>query len=219
MSTIEISLKEQLDERRNQFSKKASQELQDLYEEGVQAVSNGGIVEKAITVGDTAPEFTLKNASGNEISLSSYLAKGPVVLTWYRGGWCPYCNLTLKALRDLLTEFNAAGANLLALTPELPDNSMTTTEKNELNFEVLTDFNNEVAKTYNLVFKLIPGVAESYKNAFDLEKYNGVDTDELPLAATYVIRKDGTVSYAFLDADYRNRAEPSEVLSAVRAID
>ena len=218
MSTTQVTLKEQLDNRRHAFSLKASQEIQDLYEEGVQAVADDGIVEQAINVGDTAPAFTLKNAAGNDVSLSDYLEKGNVVLTWYRGGWCPYCNLTLKALQDLLPDFNSAGAHLLALTPELPDNSLSTSEKNELSFEVLTDYNNEVAKTYNLVFKLISGVAASYKKAFDLEKYNGVDTDELPLAATYVINQEGVVTYAFLDAEYRNRAEPSEVLAAVQAL-
>ena len=162
-------------------------------------------------VGDTAPNFTLTNAEGKEVSLKDELKKGSVVLTWYRGGWCPYCNLTLHALQEELSNFKANGAVLVALTPELPDNSLTTSEKNKLEFEVLSDIDNKVAKEYGIVFKLIPEVAKSYNEAFDLKKYNGNESNELPLAATYIIGQDGKIRYAFMDADYRNRAEPSEI--------
>lgn len=110
-----------------------------------------------------------------------------------------------------LPNFEAYGATLIALTPELPDKSLSTIEKNELKFEVLSDLGNEVAKEYGTVFKLTDDVAEIYNNAFDMNAYNGDDSNELPLAATYIINPKGRIVYAFLDTDYRNRAEPSEI--------
>ncbi|WKN45158.1 peroxiredoxin-like family protein [Tunicatimonas pelagia] len=175
-------------------------------------------MQQARQEGDTAVDFTLPNARGQSMSLKEYLQEGPVVLTWYRGGWCPYCNITLRALQQALPEFKAKGANLLALTPELPDKSLSTQEKNELEFEVLTDQANEVVRKYGLVFKLTPEVSELYKKNFSLAEYNGNDSDELPLAATYVIDKQGIIRYAFLDAEYRHRAEPQEIIEVLKSI-
>ena len=209
MSTT--SLKSKLEEKKANFETKASFEKKKIYAEGIQNVADSGILESAINVGDQAPNFTLTNATGKNINLYDELKKGPVVLTWYRGGWCPYCNMTLHALQQELPNFNALGANLIALTPELPDNSISTAEINELKFEVLSDVGNVVAKEYGIVFELIKSVADSYNKSFNLLKYNGDDSNELPLAASYIIDTDGKVIYAFLDADYRNRAEPSKI--------
>lgn len=211
-------LKNELEAHKQKFLGRADQYVIDTYEDGVLEVANSGILDKAINLGDIAPEFELKNSTGALVKLSDYLTQGPVVLTWYRGGWCPYCNLTLKALQDLIPEFKGNGANVLALTPELPDNSLNTTEKNNLQFEVLTDLNLDVAKGYNLVFKLGKSVSDLYKKNFDLVAYNGNDSDELPLAATYVIDQQGIVTYSFFSADYRERAEPAEVLEAVKKL-
>ena len=212
------TLSAQLAAYKEKFLQKADQRKIDVYEEGIQDVINKGLVASAVQAGDAFVDFTLNNATGASITASELLKAGPLVLTWYRGGWCPYCNLTLRALQQVLPEIKALGANLVALTPELPDNSLKTSEKHALEFEVLTDQDNQVAKAYGLVFKLTPETAEYYKAAFDLEVYNGNDTDELPLAATYVINTDGKVSYAFLNADYRERAEPAEVLEALKAL-
>ncbi|MEM6379626.1 MAG: peroxiredoxin-like family protein, partial [Bacteroidota bacterium] len=210
------SLQSQLDAQKASWAKKASAERKQVYQEGIQAVINSGIYDQAKNLGDQAPNFTLQNANNQNVSLSDYLAKGPVVLTWYRGGWCPYCNLTLRQLQQELPAFKAAGAHLLALTPELPDKSLSTAEKHNLEFEVLSDIGNKVARDYGIVFKLIPEVAEIYQNGFDMIGTNGDDSYELPLAVTYVIQPDGTISYAFLDAEYRNRAEPAEILAALK---
>lgn len=207
-----MTLKEQLEERKVSFSQKADDYTKKIYKEGIEDVENSGIVQQAKQVGDQAPDFSLTNANGIKTSLSDYLKKGKVILTWYRGGWCPYCNLTLRQLQQELANYHSAGANLLALTPELPDNSLSTTEKNNLDFEVLSDVGNQVAKEYGIVFHLIDVVAVKYNAGFALNQHNGDESNELPLAATYVIEQDGTISYAFLDADYRNRAEPSEIV-------
>ena len=205
------SLKSQLEEKKINFELKASKSKIKTYKEGLLAVEKSGIVQSAKNVGDIAPDFTLKNALGIPVSLSEYLNKGNVVLTWYRGGWCPYCNLTLHSLQEELSKFKALGANLIALTPELPDNSISTSEKHNLQFEVLSDIGNKIAKEYGIVFQLTDEVAESYNESFELNKHNGDESNELPLAATYIINKNGEIIYAFLDADYRKRAEPSEI--------
>lgn len=207
-----------LDEKKAAFESKASQEKIAMYAEGIALVENSGIIENAKNVGDKAPDFTLLNASGKQVSLADYLKKGPVVLTWYRGSWCPYCNLTLKRLQEELPNFTAQGAHLLALTPELSDSSLSTKEKKELTFEVLSDIRNEVGREYGIVYQLSPDVAKSYQGGFDLHAYNDDESDELPLAATYIIGTDGIIKYAFLDAEYRNRAEPSEIIEVLKTL-
>lgn len=212
------TLTAQLAEYREGFSKRAPQEMQDLFQERVDDLAASGILDDAVNVGDAAPGFTLPNARGEQVSLTSLLEQGPVVITWYRGGWCPYCNLTLRAFQERLGDFDAAGASFVAITPETPDNSLSTSEKNELGFEVLSDVGNAVAREYGLVFTLPDDLAAIYNRSFDLSAYNGDESNELPLSATYVIRRDGTVAWAFVSADYRERAEPAEVVEAVRGL-
>lgn len=207
------TLEKQLQARSDQAAGQLPAEVRAEFARGIEAVAEAGVTATAKQVGDRAPDFTLKNAVGKEVTLSKLLEDGPVVLTWYRGGWCPYCNLALAALQEQLPEFSKAGATLVALTPELPDKSLDTAKKNALEFEVLSDLNHGVAKDYGLLFKLTPEVRELYKGFFDLNEYNGEEAgdDTLPLAATYVIGSDGTIQWAFLDADYRKRAEPAEI--------
>lgn len=209
---------EALDERKANFAQSADEQTQEIYREGLTQVSESGILEKALNVGDTAPNFTLQNALGGETSLAENLEKGPVVLVWYRGGWCPYCNINLHYLQEELPNFKAEGASLIAISPELPDQSISTAEKHELEFEVLSDIGNQVAKQYGVVFKLTDEVAEIYNNKFGLNEHNGDTSNELPLAATYIINTNGVIEYAFLDIDYRNRAEPSEITEFLKGM-
>ncbi|MEM7183831.1 MAG: peroxiredoxin-like family protein [Spirochaetota bacterium] len=211
-------LTQELEELKTNFSKKASQEKKDAYETGIKEVAESGILSKALKKGDTAKDFTLKNALGKEISLYEELKEGPVLLVWYRGGWCPYCNLTLHHLQKKLPEFQKYNANLIAITPELPDKSLSTKEKHKLQFQVVSDVGNKVAKDYGIVFKVNAEVSKYYKEKFNLQEYNGDASDELPLAATYIIEKSGKITYAFLDADYRKRADPEELLSVLRSM-
>ncbi|MFD1292902.1 peroxiredoxin-like family protein [Lutibacter holmesii] len=197
---------------------KSSEEKKKAYAKGIEDVKNSGVLESALKVGDKAPNFTLNNATNTPVSLYDELKNGPVILTWYRGGWCPYCNITLHALQDNLPEFTKAGATLMALTPELPDKSLSTSEKNELEFTVLSDINNKVGKEYGVVYQLNSTIASMYEKGFGLSTYNGNSSSELPLAATYVIDKNGIIQYAFLDEDYKKRAEPSEIITALHQL-
>lgn len=210
------TLASELEARKNNFNSKADDKVKKTYQEGLDAIVQSGILESAKNVGDTAPKFTLQNALGKEVSLKTYLDKGPVVLVYYRGGWCPYCNLTLHYLQEELPNFKAQGATLIAISPEVPDQSITTAEKHELAFEVLSDVGNKVAKQYGVVFKLTDEVAKIYNEKFDLNTHNGDNSNELPLAATYIINSAGVIEYAFLDVDYRNRAEPSELTAFIK---
>ncbi|MFA6677399.1 MAG: peroxiredoxin-like family protein [Bacteroidales bacterium] len=208
----EPTLQSMLDAQKDKFAAKADEETKRIYKEGQESIENSGILETALQVGDIAPDFKLKNALGETVSLYDYLKKGKVILTWYRGGWCPYCNLTLRQLQHKLPEFEANGANLIALTPELPDKSLSTAEKHDLKFEVLSDIGNKVGKEYGIVFKLTEEVAKIYNKAFDMNGYNGDKSNELPLPAAYIINQDGKIVYAFLNADYRKRAEPDVLI-------
>ena len=209
--TTPTNLKAALDDKKAAFTATASEDVKTAYADGIRSVTERGILARAKQLGDAAPDFALTNAKGDTVRLSDYLKQGPVILTWYRGGWCPYCNLTLNALQQALPSFKAAEANLIALTPELPDKSLSTADKNALEFEVLSDIGNKVAREYGIVFKLTDAVAKMYEEKFGMSKYNGDDSNELPLAATYIINSEGKIIYAFLDADYRNRAEPSAI--------
>lgn len=213
-----MTLKQILENQKATSTAKYAPERTVLYEKGIREIDAAGITENAIQDGQTAPDFALTNAKGKNVSLYDQLKNGPVVLTWYRGGWCPYCNLTLRELQKHLPQFKELNATLLALTPELPDKSLSTKEKNELEFEVLSDLDNVMARAYGLVFTLPADVAESYSNSFSMLEYNGNDTKELPLPATYVIDREGKVRYAYLAADYRTRAEPEDILEVLRKL-
>lgn len=207
-----------LERKRQEGTLKFTEEKKKIYADGIASVSDSGILDTALNVGDKALDFSLKNQLNQTVSLYDQLKDGPVVLTWYRGGWCPYCNITLHYLQDKLPEIKTAGATLLAITPELPDNSINTSQKNDLEFSVLSDVGNVIGKNYGVVFKLTPEVATIYNNGFGLNEKNGDASNQLPLAATYVIDTNGIIQYAFLDADYTKRAEVSEIVTALKKL-
>ena len=219
MATITETLAAQLQEFRANFRKNVPQEIQDTMGAATDALANSGLIDKTLKVGDQAPDFELPNATGKTVRLSQLLAQGPVVINFYRGEWCPYCNLELRAFQNLLPEFKAAGATLVAISPELPDHSLSVTEKHELEFPVLSDVGNKVARQYGLVFTLDESLLPIYQQfGIDVAGHNGDDSYELPVPGTYVIDSSGTVRYAFAEADYTQRAEPAAVLAAVRQL-
>lgn len=212
-------LAKQLSDYKKEFLGKASDAVIELFEQKTKELEASGIGKGAVGIGTKAPDFKLEDATGEERSLSDALANGPVVLSFYRGGWCPYCNIELRALQQLLPEFETLNASLIAISPETPDNSLSTQEKNELTFSVLSDIGNLVAKKFGLLFSLAEELRPIYLEfGIDVPRHNGDESYELPLPATYVIDQGGIIRYAFVDADYTQRAEPSEVLAAVKAL-
>jgi peroxiredoxin len=177
-----------------------------------------GLEDNALEQGDTIPAFSLPDATGTQISSDQILKDGPMVISFYRGGWCPYCNLELKALQDVLPEIKTLKAELIAISPELPDHSLSTKEKHALEFPVLSDHNNQVAKNFGLVFELDKELVPIFKDKFnwDLIAINGTENVELPFPATYVVDKAGVIQYAFVNSDYTQRAEPDKILEVLR---
>jgi peroxiredoxin len=214
-----MTLKDELDARRAEFLRTAPPEKAAAYQRGVEELAADGIAGRAVKVGDTAPDFTLASARGAPVALSQLLARGPVVLTFYRGGWCPYCNLQLRAYQKALPEIRAAGGTLVAIAPEKPDDTLSTAEKNALEFEVLSDVDGAVGAAYRLYFELSPELKALYAaGGNDLSKKNADGRWHLPIPATYVIGTDARVAAAFVDVEYRNRAEPAQILAALRAL-
>ena len=183
----------------------------------VDVVARDGLAQNAIGVGDQAPMFVLPDGMGAEVDVQVLLETGPVVLCFYRGGWCPYCNLELRAYQQQLGRIEALGATLVAISPELPDRTLTTAEVNLLGYRVLSDVDNAVARQYRLTHTIDPEVVDyQLGNGNDVAAFNGSERAEVPLPATYIIGTDGVVQFAFVRADYTRRAEPEDVLAVLR---
>lgn len=216
MSTVIPSLQQQLDDFAKDFAAKVPAEVRQMMDEAGEDVNAIFASQTHLDVGDQIPEFTLSDARGNSVAVGDLLANGPLVVAFYRGGWCPYCNLELRALQAALPEFKARGAELVAISPETPDASLSTAEKNELEFTVLSDVGAKVAEQFGLVFTLPESLRPVYEQfGIDVPAHNGDDTFQLPVPATYVIGTDGSIKYAFANPDYRQRAEPSQILAAL----
>ena len=178
-----------------------------------------GLAAQSVRSGELAPSFALPNALGKTVVLAELLKKGPVVINFYRGAWCPYCNLELRALQEALPLFRALGAQLVAISPNTPDKSLSSIEKHALTYEVLTDAHNALARQYGLVFTMSEAVRPIYQQiGFDIPAHNGDDTWELPFPATYVVDQNGMVVYRFVNADYTKRAEPATVVAVLQAL-
>lgn len=177
-------------------------------------LKRSGIEQRALRTGDTMPDFELPNQHGERRRLSGYLAESAVVLNIYRGGWCPYCNMEMKALRDALPQIEACGARLVGMTPETPDKAMTTAERNGIAIDILSDAGNRVAAEMGLVFDLPQGLRPIYeKLGIDIPAYNGDASFRLPVPATYIVDRLGVIVYDFVNADYTQRLEPSEIVA------
>lgn len=214
-----MSLQEQLTNLKEANLEKFPEEIKNVILDDLNKLSESGIIEAAPNTGDKLKDFSLPNHRGEVTSLAELRKKGPVVVTFYRGGWCPYCNLELRAYQQILPEIKAAGATLVAITPELPDESLTTAEKNELEFEVLTDANSDYAREIGVVFTVSERLRPIYEDfGIDLEKHNGKGQFDVPLAATYVVNVDGTIACAVVEADYTVRAEPADVVKVLQSL-
>jgi peroxiredoxin len=219
MSKTTPTLTDQLDETVQAF-------MAGLQKQDAQTVGNSfeklhasDVAKNAINVDDSIPDFTLPDATGKSVQLYDRLNNGPVVLSFYRGGWCPFCNLELQALQSRLPDIQALGASLIGISPETPDISLTTSEKHQLEFDVLSDIGNRTARDFGLLFTVYEEMRPLYlKWGLDVPACNGDDSWELPVPATYLIGADRTVKAAHVDRDYTKRMEPEHILTALRSL-
>ena len=214
----QATLSDQLAARAKASAASAPPAMLSAFKKGIELVDAMGLEESAKQVGDTAIDGELTGWNGDTIKLSELWNEGPVVLMWYRGGWCPYCNIQLRAMQQSLNDIENAGAKLVVLTPELPEKAKETAEAANIEIVALHDKDNALAKQYGIMFDLPEPIVPIYRTKLKLPEFNGSDKMQLPLAATYVIDKSGKITYAFLDADYKKRAEPADVVAAVKAI-
>jgi len=186
---------------------------------GIEEVRKSGAAP-GLSVGESAPDFSLLDARGERIVLSELLANGPVVVTFYRGEWCPYCNMQLRALQQALPEITATGATLVAISPQAPDHGLTLSEKNELAFAVLSDLDQSVSESFKVRFEMTGELEDLHVNVFqnDPALQNADGRRSLPVPSTFVIDRDGIVRFASVNADWRVRTEPAEVIAALTSL-
>ena len=176
-------------------------------------IKDSGIERGALKTGDMMPDFELNNQHNELRRLSDYLANSPVVLNIYRGGWCPYCNMEMKALQGVQKEIESYGAMLVGMAPETPDRALSTAERAGIAIDILSDSGNRVAEQMGLVFELPQALRPIYeKFGIDIPAFNGDDSFKLPVPATYIIGQDGVIVYDFVNADYTQRLEPTEIV-------
>jgi peroxiredoxin len=215
-----MGLQEELNKTRDKIRKSVAPDILATMDQCAGKMAESGITERCIKEGDMIPLFSLPNVFGKTVRIADLLKRGPVVLSFYRGHWCPFCNLELLALQESLPKIRRLGADLVAISPQTPDNSLYTAEKRGLSYEVLSDAGNHVAKHFGLVHPLPEELRPIYKDSFeiDLPQYNGDESYELPVPATYVADQEGIIRKAFVDCDYTKRMDPGEIISVLRRI-
>jgi peroxiredoxin len=179
-----------------------------------------GAAGRALKAGDRAPDFILRDAENRDVSSRTLLDKGPLVVTFYRGVWCPYCNMDLQALQDALPALGELGAQLVAISPQTPSNSRKSQRDNKITFPILSDPGNEVAALFGLRFRLPDNLIQLYRDTFknDLSQINGDSSWTLPMPARYVMGHAGLIAYAEVNPDYTRRPDPQELLPVLAAL-
>jgi peroxiredoxin len=197
----------------------APPEIHPIMERATAELVASGQAERALKAGDRAPVFTLNDPEGHPISSAELLTKGPLIISFYRGVWCPYCNLELQALQEALPQFQELGASLVAISPQVAANSRKSQRQNKLSFPILSDTRNDVAAAFGLRFTLPGYLVELYKNLKnDLPAFNGDPSWTLPMPARYVIGQDGIIAYADINPDYTHRPEPESMLPVLKGL-
>ncbi|MGD1870610.1 MAG: peroxiredoxin-like family protein [Neomegalonema sp.] len=214
-----MSLQEQLDAFKAKFKTQAPAEAFEAFARSTQELIDSGQAERAVAAGDVAPDFTLTDQDGETVSLKSLLANGPVVVSFYRGVWCPYCNIELKALEAALGEIKARGASLVAISMQGASDSRKSQRDNKLSFPILTDQNGELAQKFGIRWSLQDYVIPIHAGfGVELPKIHGDGQWNLPMPARYVIDTDGCVAYAEVNPDYTRRPDPSDVFPVLDSL-
>lgn len=212
-----MSLQDKLDAFRADFKAgkppfNAPPEIHPVMERATAELIASGQASRAIKAGDRAPQFILKDQDGNDVSSAALLGKGPLVVTFYRGMWCPYCNIELQAINEVLPKIQSYGANVVAISPQIAVNSRKSVRTNDLGFPVLSDAKGQTGADFGLRFALPDYLIDLYKKLKnDLPAFNNDPGWTLPMPARYVIGRDGIVLYSEVNPDYTRRPDPSDM--------
>lgn len=208
-----------LDAKLKAIRDKASAASTKLYDDLVAQLKASGALDGVVKLGQTFPDFALPNAEGQIVTRDGLLATGPAVIVFDRGAWCPYCTVVLSELGNIAPKLSAAGAKVVAVTPEVGGGIARIKQQCGIGFDVLSDVDNVLGMECGLVFPLPDAIRRAYaERGIDLERINGNDMWLLPAPATFVVAKDATVKQSFLDVDFRYRIEPAEILKSVHAL-
>jgi peroxiredoxin len=215
-----MTLQSELEAFRAGWEVRVGEQIAQLISGDIEDLRATGILDRSAKAGDPLPRTTnLVDAFGRPFDLAALVASKPVIVTFYRGGWCPYCNLELRAYQALLADIRAAGAELVAVSPELPDHSLSTAEKNELSYTVVSDVGGALSSALGIRFTLSDAVKPFYEKAgHALPDRNGDGTWALPMPATFVIAPGGQIAHAFIEPDYRKRLDPREAIAALQSV-
>jgi len=214
-SVTKLSLSQQLDELSAKLRSLVPAERLAVVDRAVEELVRSGVAERALKAGDSAPPFELPAGDGMMWRSEDLLRSGPLTIVFYRGRWCAYCNTQLCALQEIHSQIAAAGMSLVAISPQTQKHTYMTRDMNRLRFPVLSDQGNRVGRKFGLVYRAPAELQATYESIMTkLPGYNGDQSWELPLAATYVVQPDGKISYARVDVDWRHRPEPEEMLGA-----
>ncbi len=210
------TLQQQIEVFLAQTAEQLPPELMKNFYNSIEAVVQTDIAKHSLKVGEKAPDFTLPDVFGRQVTFSKLLQHGPVVVTFYRGEWCPFCNLQLRAYQKILPQIQTLGASLVAISPQTHDHSLSTVEKKALTFTVLSDVGNAVARQYKLVFALPEQFCALYTSiGSDVPTFDGDSSWELPMPGTFIIAQDGTIHLAFVHEDHTRRLEPDALLESL----
>ncbi len=211
-------LQDQLNALTEQFASQIPETARAAMKQATQELKESGILSQVIQAGDTLPPFSLTNQNGDTIHSQDLLKEGPLVLSFFRGVWCPYCNLELQALQAHAESFRAAKAKIIVISPQLPAYALKTTQDNNTSFDVLSDSENHYAKSLGLAFQLPSTIQELYENfGINLETYNGDTSWQLPMPARIIVHTDGTIRHIEANPDYTTRPDPNETLNILHA--
>ena len=207
-------LREILTERKEAIAKYVPAETQAIHERAIAELKQRRLAANKLPAGAKIPEFQLQDHDGKNISSSELLAKGRLVLCFIRGRWCPFCVAQMEAMNAILPEIEQAGATLVAISPQTVKQAFFMHDQHKLHFRLLSDAGNNVARQFQLAYRVSEEQQALYKRTFvNLPFINGDDSWELPIPATYVIDRDGRVLYTAANEDYMERPEPAEVVS------
>lgn len=212
------SLKSELNEYNALFYKQGSAEAIGAVEDDLRERHTLNMKQYIPKVGEKAIEFSLKNINGERFDLNEALKHSPVVLFWYRGGWCPYCNIQLSYYQQYHQAIKNAGGRLVGIAPEVQSMGRVTQQDHEIDFDLLSDIDNAVAKQYHLVYTVQSKLLSLMDERFGLDDYYFAHKQELPLTVAFVIDQSGIIRYAYIDDDFRKRAEPTEIIKVLHIL-